>query len=1367
VEVLNGTLSETKRRILQQRIRGNPVQQERIARRAEGVSVPLSPEQRRIWLHAQQQPETPFYNEPFTIHRDGPLDLDLLKASLHTILNRHEIWRTSFSANGEQIIHKGIHLEVPFFDLSNVVADEREANARRIANAEAQKPFSLDAAPLFRVNLIKLTHESYRLNFTFHHIVFDGISIARIFLPELATTYQIFSEGNSIEEPLPPPLQYGDYAIWREQHARSAEIRQHLSYWREHFLGELPVLQLPEDKARPTVPSHRGSTECISIPEELLSRLKDRSKASGVTPYILFVAAFKVLLFRYSGQNDLILGSVTDGRRRPELVQMVGNFLDTFVIRTQPRAELTFTEFLAQTRDAVFGGLAASDVPFDDVVRELNPPRSAGRHPLFQAFLSVRPPLERPIEGWRLTHSDVMVEATKFDLYLELSELPAGMEGRMVYSSDIWQAETIAAMMAHWLVLLQSICENPFGRLDSLAILTPDEVDGHFSTGGWNDKVLEIPDETLDALIGRQIEQRPEAIAVQFGGSHWTYRELGVRVAVLASRLRRASVGRRSTVAVALNRSFDMVAGLIAIHRLGAAYVPLDLRAPRGRILLCLEDAKPDALLTENSVRQKVSNGRCAEVVVDEIDAEANDDTSSSDAMSSLGQTDFNAYTIYTSGTTGEPKGVDISQRSLVNLLISMQRAPGFGPDDVFLAITPISFDIAALELFLPLIAGGTVVIAGSEEALDPYLLADAIATSRCTVMQATPSTWRTLLHSGWRPHDAVRQQRSGLRTILCGGEAMSGELAERLLGTGLEVWNMYGPTETTIWSMIHRISKTDLKTAGSMAVGVPIANTTTYVLDASLKIVPANVPGELFLGGAGLAKGYRNKPEKTAERFLSIDDLPDERLYRTGDVAIRRSDGIVEIVGRTDNQVKVRGHRIELEAVEAAVLRHPLINGAAARVWPDASGDIRLCVYVVTAGQTALSVIDLRVFLEEIVPDSMIPSDLIFMGAIPVTAHGKIDRAKLPPVNAKERLTPASRENTAEEAKVAAIWESLLSVTGVRWNDNFFDLGGHSVLVASLQQRIASTFDKRVPMIELFQYPTVRQQTELLLQSDLKDESRKRGMLALQPEGHRTSIFWIHDLNGNLSRAVGHDNPFYSVEFTMEDMRAEGLKPTLQAIAARHVRKILDTQKEGPYVVGGLCVWGILAYEVANQLLAAGHTVALLVLLDAPNPEFQKSFVSLGHRLSFFHYLMGRALRLGPRHSISRISDRLRKWIALPYAAPPVVSDMKVARETIESAAKLYQPKAYDGEVLLILASDHPPHLNFLPGWQKAVPGRLHTKFVVGHHRDLMHPQNVDQVANAILAQLDLSTRVVNGIVNRVEQLSGPAGAFKAQIQT
>jgi amino acid adenylation domain-containing protein len=1342
VVVASETLSDVKRRLLQQRIRGNQTQHDRIARRPDGVSVPLSPEQRRIWLHAYQQPDAPFYNEPFTIHRDGPLDVNILKSALQVILDRHEAWRTSFSAEGKQIVHENVTLDLRFFDLSKFSIDEREAEAQRIANVEAQRPFSLTEVPLFRAHVVRLEPEKHRLDLTFHHIIFDGISIARIFLPELAATYLALSEGRTADLISEPSLQYADYAIWREEHAKSAEVRQRLSYWLEHLAGELPVLRLPEDRPRPAMPSHRGSIECFHIQQSLLSRLKDLSSERGVTPYILFVAAFNVLLFRYSGQSDLILGSVTDGRRRPELVHMLGNFLDTFAIRTRPNAELPFTEFLAQTREAVLGGLAASDVPFDDVVRELNPPRSGGRHPVFQAFLSIRPPLEEPISGWRLTHSDVTVEATKFDLYLELSEQPDGMECRLVYSSEIWASATIVAMMAHWLVLLESICLNPTTRLGDLAILVPDEVQGHFGVRGWNDTALEIPDATLDVLIARQAELRPNHVAVECGGSQWTYNELCLRAGLLASRLRSIGIGPRSTVAVALNRSPDLVASLIAIHRLGAAYVPLDLRAPRERILLCLADAKPDVLMTERALVHKISNGQCVEVVVDEIEPEDGDVASISAAMPSSGQMDFNAYTIYTSGTTGEPKGVDISQRSLVNLLVAMQIAPGFEANDVFLAITPISFDIAALELFLPLISGGKVVIASTEESLDPHLLADTIVNSSCTVMQATPSTWRMLLNSGWKLENSGRGRRSQLRKILCGGESMSGELAERLVDTGLDVWNMYGPTETTIWSMIHRVSEASTKNVGSIPVGLPIANTTAYVLDANLKLVPANVPGELFLGGIGLAKGYRGKPEKTADRFLSVECVPNEMLYRTGDIAVRREDGTVQVVGRTDNQVKVRGHRIELEAVEAAVLRHPAIVAAAARVWPEETGGSRLCAYVVPADSTVLTSASLRTFLEGIVPDSMIPSELVLVDAIPITKHGKIDRAKLPAPNQKERLIANTSENTQIEAEVASIWESLLGVSDVGPDDNFFNLGGHSVLVASLQQRIAAGLDKRVSMIELFQYPTVRQQAELLLENSTNKSIRERGMLALQPQGHRTSVFWIHDLNGNLSRAIGIDNPFYSVEFTLDDMRAEGTAPSLQAIAACHVRKILETHKEGPYVIGGLCVWGILAYEVARQLLASGHTVQLLVLLDAPNPEFQRSFESLGHRITFFHYLLGRALRLGPRISFSRISDRLRRWTTLQSAATPVISDMRAARETIESAAKLYQPEAYDGEVLLILASDHPPHLNFLPGWQKSVPGRLHTRFIEGHHRDLMHSQNVDKVAQAILAQLDASPK-------------------------
>jgi amino acid adenylation domain-containing protein len=1336
-------LSEAKRRLLQRRMRGTPNGNEskHIRPRAEDATVPLSAEQRRVWLHASQQPDLPIYNEPFTIHRYGSFDLGILEASLNEVLRRHEAWRTSFSPQGAEVIHHTVRVTLPFVDLSGLQPAEREAEALRIATEDAQQPIPLHVVPLFRARVVRMQADEHRLYLTVHHIIFDAISISRILLPELTAIYASLEQGRP--SPLSAPvLQYGDYAIWREGHVDSPVVQQHLAYWLEHLSGELPVLRLPQDRPVPAITSHRGSMECFEIPTGLLENLRQLSQVQGVTLYMTLLAAFKALLFRYGGQNDIVVGSATDARRRPELESVMGYFVDTFAIRTRPTAGMRFSDYLTQTRDSVLGGLAAADVPFDRVVLEVNPKRDTSHHPIFQAFFSVRPPMPPFSEGWDLTQMDVTVGASKFVLHLELCERSDRVEARFLYNTDIWDATTIKRMAAHWLVLLQSVGQNPESTLGAVALLTPEETAAVLGVGGWNDTARVFPQATLNSLFHDQVRRTPHAVAAVFGKERWTYEELNSRANVLASLLRDAGVTRGSIVAIALDRSLDLLAGLLAVLKTGAAYLPVDIQMPRERIVLCFEDAKPLAILTQRSLLQRFASAASAMVLVDEnreYQESKAGDASAHEPVHIANDLEDTAYLIYTSGTTGEPKAVEISQRSLVNLLAAMQSAPGFGPDDLFLAVTPISFDIAALELFLPIICGGTVAIASREQVQDPYLLAKAISGSGCTVMQATPATWRTLLFSGW---DGARQSStassSRMLRVLCGGEALPRELANRLLATGAEVWNMYGPTETTIWSLIHRVRQGIENAVGPVSIGRPVANTKAFVLDEQRQLLPVGAPGELFLGGVGLAKGYRGQPQQTTDRFVTVESVGGVRLFRTGDVAVQRADGTIEVLGRSDNQVKVRGYRVELEAVEAAVLRHPRVAAAAARVWPESTGDFRLSVYVVANnndGVSAPSLAEMRAFLASSLPASMIPSDVISLPAIPLTPHAKVDRARLPAPTANETAPPETTPCSDQELRLSAIWANLLGRRHVGLDDNFFDLGGHSLLVAVLQERIAAEFGQRIPMVELFHSPTVRLQAELMHRLLQDEPGLPPGVLALQPHGTRNSIFWIQTSNTELAKAIGDDRPSLIVALTPEDVASLGEAPSLQSIARCHVRKILATQSKGSYTIGGVCALGILAYEIASQLQIAGREVALLVLLDAPNPACVKSWDSLAPRLSYLRYHWNRADRLGWRTSFRYLRKRLLKRWARMLKTKSARTEMRVAQEMIVAAVLAYQPGKYEGKVLLLLASDHP--LDLLPGWRTVVPRNLHTQYVDGYHRDLLDKTNVQTVAEAILLQL------------------------------
>jgi amino acid adenylation domain-containing protein len=1075
-------LSDVKRRLLEQMLAGTSEPAGTPAAlaivRHNAVTAPLSAEQAHVWLHASMAPSLPLYNEPVTIHRHGGFDLATLRLSLGELLRRHEIWRTSFARiEGEirQVIHPEIALDLPLIDLSALPRAEREAEAVRIATQEARRPFDLAEAPLFRVTVLKLASDEHRLHFTLHHIIFDGVSIYRIVVPELSAIYAAFAEGHAPDLPA-PALQYADYTLWREARLAGPEIARQIEYWRQKLAGEPEPPQLPYDRPRPPIISYRGAMEVFGLSPALTLWLKTLARREGVTLYMVLLAAFKALLFRYSDQEDILIGGVTDLRRRPELEKLVGYFLDTIVLRTTTRGDMSFRDYLAETRKTVVEALEASEVPFDWVVRELRPRRDASTHPFFQILFSMEPPAPAFAPGWDLTQMEISAGTAKFDLYLELDERLDGIIARFLYNSALFDPATIRRMIGHWTRLLEAVVADPSCPLARLPILGRDEETRLLVD--WNMTRQPYPELCLHDWIARQAAATPDAVALKVEDEAWTYRRLMHRAHQIAARLGAEGVGPETLVAVALERSADLVASLIGIMLAGGAYLPLDPAFPAARLQMILDEAKPAVLLTQRDLVATLPASGARLLLCEECDGDPGPPDGTEPSPDRL------AYVLYTSGSTGRPKGVEITHRALVNLLAAMQREPGFSATDSLLAVTTISFDIAGLELYLPLVSGGTLVLANRAAAADPVLLAEAIRRSGCTMLQATPAGWRALVEAGWPGAAQLK--------MLCGGEALPRELADQLLGRGSELWNLYGPTETTIWSCIQRV----LRGTGTVPIGRPIANTTIYILDRLGRPVPAGLPGALHIGGVGLARGYRDQAALTAERFAAAEIAGDERLYRTGDIARYCADGSIEWLGRSDDQVKIRGFRIELGEVEAALATHPSIAAAAVRVWPDAAGLPSLAAYVVPRGTETPDPAELRRFLQQFLPDYMIPGRLIDIAALPMTPNGKIDRNALPKpesaIQTAERLQPEGET----ECRLAALWQEVLGLPSVGAQEDFFMLGGHSLLATRLLRRIEEVFGMALPLVSIFQAPTVRRLALLIGETAVPAPRRWTGFL-------------------------------------------------------------------------------------------------------------------------------------------------------------------------------------------------------------------------------------------------------------------------------
>ena len=1296
-------LSASRRALLDEMLRGKAAASEQprpIERRAPGTPLPLSAEQRQVWHHAALASEVPLYNEGCTLHRTGPFDPRAFALALQALVDRHEALRTTFiEVEGQvrQRVAPSLVLTPAFDDVSHLPEEERDAAATFLGTADVRELFSLSEGPLLRVRVVRLAEEAHRVYIAFHHIAFDGVALYRVILPELAALHDAFSKGEP--SPLgPPPLQYGDYTIWQPGHLASPAVRRQLDHWRATLADAPAPLELPSDRPRPLVQSHAGDQWVFRIDRALTDRLRGVAQAHGVTLYMATLASYHALLHRYTGEEDIVVGGVTDLRRRAELQQVVGYSLNSMALRTRPRADMPFDALLRETRDVVLGALAASEVPFDEVVQAVGVRRAAGRQPLFNHYFSIQPPLDHPPEGWDLSQMDLAVGNAKYDLYLELEDRPDGLEARFLYSTELFDLDTIERLAGHWLNLLAGIADDPTTAIGDLPLLGGAEEAEIAATGLGIAR--QLPAAMLPEQVAAVAAERPDAPAIRWNGQQVSHAMLDACADAVAAALEAAGVGPGDLVGLCLDRSPDMVAALLGIHRVGAAYLPLDPDFPAARLAYIVEDAGPTLLLSETARMKALPASNCPVLLMDDI-------APGIPAQRAIAAPDDLAYVLYTSGSTGNPKGVEITHGALTNLLESMRHQPGMGSGEALLAVTTLSFDIAALELFLPLVAGGEVVIAPREAVVDPRALAELIAAEAPDVMQATPATWRALVEAGWTGAPSLR--------VLCGGEALPRDLAEALLARAGEVWNVYGPTETTIWSTSARVTPGD----GPVPIGRPIDNTDVQVLDRQGRRVPLGVVGELFIGGAGLARGYRNRPDLTAERFVIRDG---ERLYRTGDLARWQADGTLLCLGRVDNDEKIRGYRVAVEEIEGALARHPAVTAAAVRSWPDASGERALAAYVVAAPDMEADRETLRAHLAGLLPGYMIPSWFVALPELPMTPNRKIDRKALPEPEAKG--IAAEPPQGATEERLAAIWRELLGVDQVSRGDSFFALGGHSLLVARLLVRIEAEWGERLGMGEFFRADTL---AALAARVDARADDGAGLLVPLQAEGRETPIIWI---DGGprfraLALATGTERPFLGLPTAevLDDGMARGM--SIERVAAELIAAIKAGRPQGPYIIGGWCTFGIVAFEVARQMRAAGDDVRMLVLGHAISPVAYHDIGKQGLRLSKVRYHLGIWRRLPWRQRWRYAVDRFRGVMEETGIADAeiVESHGRDRTKALENAALAYVPPAYDGDVAIFQPVDRLDVWDTVPGWCRVVSGAVHAFDVPGDHGTITDP--------------------------------------------
>jgi amino acid adenylation domain-containing protein len=1057
--------------------------------------APASFAQERLWFLDQLEPGNPAYNMPAAVRLCGRLDVAALCRSLNEIVRRHETLRTTFAATDGrpvQVIAPVVTSPLAVVDLRSCPEMRRKTEMWRLIAAEARRPFDLARGPLFRATLLRLDgacpvraarrvseqgqREQHVLLLNVSHIVSDGWSQG-VLLRELAALYEAFSNARPL--PLPElPLQYADFARWQREWLQGEVLDAQLSYWKRQ-LGDAPaVLELPTDRPRPAAQTFHGVRQTRVWPMSSSQALKALSQREGVTLFMTLLAAFQVLLYRYTGQTDLVVGSPVAGRNRAELEGLIGFFVNTLVLRTDLSGDPTFRELLRRVRETVMGAFAHQDLPFEKLVDGLQLERDLSRNPLCQVMFALQnaplPALELP--ELTLTPLETDSGAARFDLTLSVWDTPQSLREVWEYNTDLFDARTIERMQGHFQTLLECIVANEKAseqRLSDLSALTGTERQQLLVE--WNDtSTAYAEDKCIHELFEAQVKRTPDAVAVVFEDGCLSYDALSRRANKLAHHLQGLGVGPEVLVGIYVERSPEMLVGLLATLKAGGAYIPLDPVYPQERLAFMLKDTRAPVLLTQRHLLDKLPAHQAQIVCLDsDWPMIASRPQTAPPCATAAGNL---AYTIYTSGSTGRPKGVQILHRAVVNFLDTMRQRPGLTARDTILSVTTLSFDIALLELFLPLTIGACVVLVSRATASDGVQLIERLATFRATVMQATPATWRLLLAADWQGDSRLR--------ILCGGEALPRALAHQLLARADSVWNLYGPTETTVWSTVYELTTSD----DLISIGRPIANTESYLLDSHLRPVPIGVSGELYIGGAGLARGYLHRPGLSAERFvpnpfpatsfpsLGGDERGGARLYKTGDLARYRPDGNIEFLRRADYQVKLRGFRIELGEIEAVLMQHPAVCETVALVQEDVPQQKRLVAYLVTEKKSAPTVSELRRFLQERLPDYMLPSIFVTLDALPLTPNGKLDRRALPaPEHGRPELEQAFvAPRTPLEETLSGIWMQILGLERVGVHDNFFDLGGHSLLATQVISRVRDVCQVDVPLRILFGRPTV-----------------------------------------------------------------------------------------------------------------------------------------------------------------------------------------------------------------------------------------------------------------------------------------------------
>lgn len=1332
-----------------------------INRREPGNSPPLSFGQERLWFLNQLEPNSSIYNTPVAMSLAGKLNVAALKQSLNRIVSRHEILRTSFtSVNGrpEQVIAATLEVRLKLLDLGGLPESERKSEASRLIDEEARRPFDLSEAPLFRGRLLRLAEDEHVLVINLHHIVSDDWSLGVLFR-ELSLLYEAFSKGNSPRLP-ELPIQYADYGAWQREWLRGETLEKQLSYWKEQLSGELPVLELPTDHPRPAMQTFRGARQSILFPKDLSVGIKLLGQSEGATLFITLLAAFKVLLYRYTGQEDILIGSAIANRHHAETEALIGFFVNTLALRTDLSGNPTFRALLSRVRETALGAYSNQDLPFEKLVQELQPERDFSRNPLFQVMIALQnppgPALDLP--GFSLRSVDIAQTTAQFDLTLFIWEETGEVHAAAEYSTDLFEAATIQRMLGHFQLLVEAIVSNPEQRLSDLRILGEAEK-GKLLTE-WQGTRTDYPrNNCIHDLFEEQVERAPDAVAVAFENQQLTYRELDLRSNQLAHHLRSHGVGPEVPVGICIERSLEMVVALLGVLKAGGAYLPLDPACPQKSLKLMLDDAGVWILLVQQHLRERLPAHRAKVIAVDSdwksVSRESTESPPNECTAKNL------AYVMYTSGSTGKPKGVSVTHRSVVRLVKETNYVK-LAADEVFLQFAPLPFDASTFEIWGSLLNGARLVM------MPPGLpslqeLGAKVKGNQVTTLWLTAELFHQMV-------ETQLESLRGVRQLLAGGDVLSVPQVEKVSRelSGCQLINGYGPTENTTFTCCYRAKPAE-HFESSVPIGSPISNTEVYILDRQMEPVPIGLTGELYIGGDGLARGYLNDALMTAEKFVPhcFSGQRGERLYRTGDRARYLADGRIEFLGRVDDQVKVRGFRIGLGEIEAVLNEHQSIRQSVVMAREDRSGHKQLVAYLVLREEVETIISDLRRWVKQQLPDYMAPSSFVVLDELPLTRNGKLDRRALPAPDGKQFLNDAfvAPRNTLE-LFLTKTWEKVLEVQPIGIKDNFFDLGGHSLLAVRLFAQIMEVCGKNLPLATLFQAPTVEQLASLL--SEEKWSPSWSSLVAIQPGGSKPPLFCLHLALGHvlfyrdLAQRLGTDQPVYA----FQPQGLDGTRPRhtrIEEMAAHYIKEMRALQPEGPYYLGGSSFGGLIAFEMAQQLQVQGQKVGLLALFDTYAPGFPKlSPADRSLRYQVYSLLRRVDLHVGnllllereaklkyAREKAMLVRGRLKwsikkriKKVAARLARSngnSVSGESPHGMDVALQQLREYVPQIYPGHVTLFRASKQDPGSDNDQdlGWRKLAARGVEIHEIPGYHGSIVMEPRVRILAEQLQACL------------------------------